>query len=409
MATRGDIKRPGGITKVDLFHSGPQHINHNLRNALLGEHGFSGNSILEIREFACNMNHSSLTTHNSKKEPQILFRILGKNTATQVRLNGLVNIDGLHLGERPNADIGISTHNNGVRYIPEAEFHMFVPPAQSIQDFVWRVQRKISRISNVLWDSGWTNNLVTADGNLYGGQNPAGVDEENYGDPIVIPYNTEEAALLKFNFLSGGYVAFECESFFWDSFVIWCSPLFCKMTGFPELIGYANDLQGEANFVTVAGTFNLAENAANIVAISKYSLFSTFEQRRDILITSSIPTPIERYIKDGDAQHRFVLGFFDIRGAHEHTHIRNVKYNSLTNKWEMKGNNVCGRILCDTPNQTGFVSAVLPSNIVALNIRCILRRNRWDFENDEYIEEEVPLLQTETDWVILRMVFTPQL
>ena len=75
----------------------------------------------------------------------------------------------------------------------------------------------------------------------------------------------------------------------------------------------------------------------------------------------------------------------------------------------MKGNNVCGRILCDTPNQTGFVSAVLPSNIVALNIRCILRRNRWDFENDEYIEEEVPLLQTETDWVILRMVFTPQL
>ena len=45
MATRVDIKRPGGITKVDLFHSGP---NHNLRNALLGEHGFSGNSILEI-------------------------------------------------------------------------------------------------------------------------------------------------------------------------------------------------------------------------------------------------------------------------------------------------------------------------------------------------------------------------
>jgi hypothetical protein len=373
-----------------------------------------------MRELACTINHPSLTTHNQKGEPQILFRILGKHVNTQVRNNdeqNTVNIDGLYLGDRKN-DV-VKTTNNGIKSVPEDEFNYYVPAAQSVQDFVWRLQRKLNRVSQVLEAAGWSNILTTEDGLGYDGFQPGSYGSAEYPAnlPVIIPYaddHTGPEDFIELHLTCGGYLEFRGISLFWDSFVVWCSPLFRELTGFPELLGFDDDEFGETQFVDggtfgVLGEFLETFNDKESLSIqADRTLFATFEQRRDILVTSDIPIPVERYVKDDQDTQRFILGFFDIRGHHETETGRDVRNLRFESSWSITGTNIMGRQICDQPGQVGFYSLVLPSNIPSFNVRVLLRRNRWDFEKNVYVEEEVSLLQNKTDWVVLRLVFTPQ-
>jgi hypothetical protein len=415
MSTRSDIKRSGEIIKVDIHHTGTQEIRQNLRNSLLGRYGEESHHIVEMRELACTINHPSLTTHNQKGEPQILFRILGKHGDTQVRNNDekkTVNIDGLYLGDRKHAVA--KTTNNGIKNVPEDEFNYYVPAAQSVQDFVWRLQRKLNRVSQVLAATGWSDILTTDGDEGHDGDEPGGFGTAEYPAnlPVIIPYEDDRDVnndFIELHLTCGGYLEFRGNKLFWDSFVVWCSPLFREMTGYPELLGFDDDDFGEKKFVDVTGDFYETYNAKSPLGIlAKKTLFATFEQRRDILVTSDIPIPVERYVKDDQDTQRFILGFFDIRGHHETETTRDVRNLTFESAWSITGTNIMGRQICDQPGQVGFYSLVLPSNIPSFNVRVLLRRNRWDFDKNVYVEEEVSLLQNSTDWIVLRLVFTPQ-
>ena len=62
----------------------------------------------------------------------------------------------------------------------------------------------------------------------------------------------------------------------------------------------------------------------------------------------------------------------------------------------------------DPPGSTGYCSLVLPSTIPSLNIRCMIRRKRWNFTTDSYEVVEVPMLTEDRDVLVLRLLFTLQ-
>jgi hypothetical protein len=138
-------------------------------------------------------------------------------------------------------------------------------------------------------------------------------------------------------------------------------------------------------------------------------LFSNFEERRDVLVTSDIPIPIERHVINGEDRHRFVFGYFDLRGKHDLKSGIGVDNLSFDNLWSMGGPNVVGRQIMDSPMNTGFTTLVLPSTIPSFNIRVMLRRKRWNYETSTYEHNvEVPLLKNPSDTLILRLLFSSQ-
>ena len=418
MTTRADIQRNNGIVKVDVIHQGPAEIRQNLKTALLGTFGETKQHVISVRELVASVNHPCLTTQNAAGEKQVLFAVLGRNDNKSIRLpDDTINFPELHLGERvnvtaanPNAQ---SSNTGGVVKVSEDEFRMYIPDVYSFNDLLFRIQKKCRRISSVLDRVGWTQDLGGLD-NDRNGQVPGGVGSGTYDVlPPILPHEEEkenQIDLLEFHVRSGGFCELKGTGEFWNSFVVWCSPLFQEITGFPELYCFTDDLFGEDEATDILGEFHEGDldDFTRYGVISPKSLFTTFEERRDVLVTSDLPLPIERYVKNGEDLHRFVFGYFDIRGKHDLRSERNVENFTMTDDWAFVDPNTCGRQMMDPPSATGFASLVLPSTVPSFNIRVMLRRKQWNFTTNEYKEVEVPLLKHGSDTLVLRMVFVAQ-
>jgi len=221
--------------------------------------------------------------------------------------------------------------------------------------------------------------------------------------------------IVAFHYTPTSQIEFSGTAAFWNSFGIWCSPYFRKLTGFPELLVRSNNVFGEAASTDVglnAGHFIQPDSNTNAEPVSircSNNLLITCEERESILITSDIPTEPERNCTNGVPEVRFVLAHFDVKAQHEHITGSNYVSYKRDPEWYIEGKNVVGNLQMDSPKQTGFAALVLPTSLPSINIRALLRRQQFDFTTNEYKLVEVPLLQHDIDQLILRMNFTLQL
>ena len=407
MSTKINIKRPGtGLVKLEVAHNGTAPIRSNLRSSLFGTTGESQHHIVEVRELAAAVSHSCLTV---PPVPPVFFRVFGRNANVQVRVAGVFNDAALHLGERVNAPA--SLNNNGIVGISEGEFQMLVPHVYSIRDLIWKIQKQVSRINDVLVANGWLSALGGLGADVVG-KVDGGVGTPEYGvDTIKLPTNPvdnlPDDKTIELLFDASGNLYFQGSVAFWNSFGIWCSPYFQHLTGFPELIVRTLDVFGEAGSLLAGSFVTPAGNTSKSFISGTENLYTTFEERESILITSDIPLPPERTFP-GD-QLRYVFGHFDIKGVHDHTAGRAVENGVINNSWYIEGTNVVGMQLMDSPKETGFASLVLPTIMPSLNVRALLRRKVWNFETNEHTVEEIPLLTSDIDQLLLRVNFTLQM
>ena len=409
MSTKINVKRPGtGLVKLEVAHNGTAPIRSNLRSSLFGTTGESQRHIVEVRELAASVSHSCLTVPTV---PHVFFRIFGRHANTQVRVAGAFNDVGHHLGERVH--VPASQNNAGIVGITEAEFEMLVPHVYSIRDLLWIMQKKISRVNAILVANGWLSALgglgADVDGVVDGG-----VGSLTYGvdaiilptDPVPVP-NIPDARTIELLFDASGNLYFDGSTAFWNSFGIWCSPYFQHLTGFPELVVRTLNIFGEAGSVQADAFVAPALNTTDAFITGTENLYTKFEERESILITSDIPLPPERTFP-GDKL-RYVFGHFDLKGVHNHTGGRTVTNGLITNSWYIQGTNVVGMQLMDSPKETGYASLVLPTILPSINVRALLRRKIWNFETNEHTVQEIPLLTSDIDQLILRMNFTLQM
>jgi hypothetical protein len=230
----------------------------------------------------------------------------------------------------------------------------------------------------------------------------------------LIEENDEKAPedVLSLEVTPGGYIGLRGTAEFWNAFFIQCSPYFRSLTGYPEILCRTVNVSGEVPSLQVAGApgqwIVIPGNTRAETFLASKSLFSTFEERKEILISSALPTPFERHITNNEEKHRFTLGYWHIRGFHETWTNRTVKNHSLNDEWSLENTTVVGKTVMDRPIQTGFNCLILPSSIPSLNIRAYLRRRQWNFETNRLEFREVPLMQNKEDLLTLRLIFTLQ-
>jgi hypothetical protein len=434
MATRVDIRRPaGGIVKVDFNHLGTDSIQASLNKTLLGSTGEDQTHVLEIRELAADISqHFCLSTVNAQNESQYLFRIMGRYSQGYPLRdeNGDVVYLDFYLGDRPFLGIaGLpDTKINLGGLLPGTTndfYSVFSPSSYSLNDALWNINQKVTRISNTINTLGWTDVIDAANHNGYSdGGPPIGTVGGAPGIPVLqqpaIDYEDDEKApepVISLQVTPGGYLGIRGTAEFWNAFFVQCSPYFQYLTGFPEILCRTGDVSGEAGSLQVGGAAGQwvvnANNARAFTFLSSAgnhpkTIFSTFEERREIIISSMLPTPFERHVSNNEESHRFTLGYWHIRGFHETSSGRTMKSNALTDEWTLIGTTVVGKTLMDKPSQTGFNTLVLPSSIPSLQIRAFLRRKRWNFETDTMETVEIPLMQNPEDLLTLRLILTLQ-
>ena len=413
-----NIKRPGtGFIKLEVVHNGSKTIRSNLRSSLLGTSGENQKHIVSVLELMGSVAHPCL----SVPEPNsVLFKIFGRTDGALVRVLGAFNDDEMYLGERPIQLANVqqnSENNGGIEFITEDIFSLYVPRVFSVRDFVWIIQKKIRRISEVLLHNGWRagiGTILNVPGLLANS-----VGQATYGTtPVVLANEAVEEQkmpedIVEFQFSASGFCGIQGTADFWNSFGIWCSPYFRQLTGFPELIVRTGNVFGEVGSVEAAppnlGAWRDGNNTTSGIFMGTKNLFITVEERDAVLITSDIPLPPERNCKNGRGELRYVFAHFDLKGQHDHTTGRNIENLKSTGLWSLEGQNIIGNVLMDSPKHTGFASLVLPSILPSINVRASLRRKQYDFETNEYSTVEVPLLQSQIDQLLLRLNFTLQM
>ena len=195
---------------------------------------------------------------------------------------------------------------------------------------------------------------------------------------------------------------------FSNSFAVWVSPLLRELTGWPELLCYTADVFGEAAALDGAGWEGDPDNEATNNFWSTKTLQETFDERLNLLLTSDLPVPIERSVEDGQDKHRFVISEFAIRKQHDFKCSQSSYFDKITYDWALSSSITNARQVIVKPHEHGFQTMVLPSIIPSFNFRCVVRRKVWDYVENKYTIQEVPLMTHPHDTFSLKMIFSSQ-
>ena len=398
------------MIKLQIVHSGRDDIRSNLRNHLFAETGAHNKHILTVEQLASNITQPCLTQKDASGKAQWLFRVFGKEDGVDIQNLDRTQFeyDEVFLGTRYNPQTGSGLTNDRVHGCVEDLFVMYVPRVYNLPEFLFRLNRKVRRISDVLSATGWQEQLGDLTGNRDGTEGGVGAASP---DDIILDDSIPESDLLELRFTSNGLISFYGTDLFWDSFGIQCSPYFRELTGFPEFLIFNDDDFGMEAATILVGTEYQFLNEYNQDAhevFSTKSLYQTCEERLEMIVFSDIPIPSERRIYDLKPTRRHVLGHFDIKNHVNYTAVRHIDNFLISDDWTVEGESITSLQVFDSPQQTGHCFNVLPSTVPSLNFRALIRRREYDFTRNKYVEKEVPLLETDSDMLLLKLVFTVQ-
>jgi hypothetical protein len=327
--------------------------------------------------------------------------------------------DNFFLGKRPIPG-GVLNLGN-IPALPESAFIMYIPRVYSLVDLLFRLNRKVRRINDLLSAVGWAKdagNIAVDQVGYAGGIGTANPEQTIIPDPPDFDPNDLPDTLLELIVTPAGKIGFRGSDVFWDSFCIQCSPYFSELTGFPEILMFSDNQFGIEHgtiehFESIFSDGNLffenTENDEEVLEIlSTKSLYQTAEERLEILLKSDLPVGLERQIVGGTESIRTILAHFDLKHATQYTTTRAINNFLLTDDWDIKGNTVCGLQIMDSPLQTGHVFNCRPSTIPSLNFFAWLRRRVYDFQKKEYTTQEIPLLQNREDILNISLIFALQ-
>ena len=151
-----------------------------------------------------------------------------------------------------------------------------------------------------------------------------------------------------------------------------------------------------------------AQAGASRTFFGTKNLFTQVEGRRALVIYSDIPQKIERVAYNGIESERSILAYYDFNRSSIEIEgsIKNLVFEQ---DWTMNENIQIGSQVLDNTRNSGFALTILKSTIPSLNIHPMINMRYWDYSDEKFIRKEIPVLENDTDSLVIRLILVPKI